>query len=131
MRQNKKISELTVITRGKELCAYVMTVTQKSPKQFRFSYVARMQNLALDIIENLFRANDTFVNSPQRLQIRLQYQRSARTDIKLLAYMAMLAMEHKCLLPKQYEQIARIGSECGDLLAAWVASDKKRFGESF
>lgn len=33
------VSEMTVITRAKELCSYIMTVTQKSPKQFRFTFV--------------------------------------------------------------------------------------------
>lgn len=42
----RKQSELTVITKAKDLCAYVMTVTQKSPKQFRFTFVNRLQNLA-------------------------------------------------------------------------------------
>ena len=41
-----------VITKAKELCSYVMTVTQKSPKHFRFTFVTRMQNLSLDVIEN-------------------------------------------------------------------------------
>lgn len=58
----RKQSELTVITKAKELCSYVMTVTQKSPKQFRFTFVSRLQNLALSAIENLFRANDVFVS---------------------------------------------------------------------
>ena len=35
-------SELQVITAAKNLCSYVMTITQKSPKQFRFSLVGRM-----------------------------------------------------------------------------------------
>ena len=52
-----KQSELTVITKAKDLCSYVMNVTQKSPKQFRFTFVTRLQNLALSAIENLFRAN--------------------------------------------------------------------------
>lgn len=56
-----KPSELTVITKAKDLCSYIMTVTQKSPKQFRFTFVTRMQNLALSVIENLFLANDVFV----------------------------------------------------------------------
>ena len=55
MSQNQ--SELIVITKAKELCSYVMTVTQKSPKHFRFTFVTRMQNLSLDVIENLYRAN--------------------------------------------------------------------------
>lgn len=53
-------SEMMIITRAKDLCAYVMTVTQNSPKHFRYTFVSRMQNLALDIIESLYRANDTF-----------------------------------------------------------------------
>ena len=45
--------ELTVIVKAKDLCAYIMTITQKSPKQFRFTFVSRLQNLSLDIVENL------------------------------------------------------------------------------
>ena len=49
----KNQSELIVITKAKELCFYVMTVTQKSPKHFRFTFVTRIQNLSLDVIENV------------------------------------------------------------------------------
>ena len=46
-------SELTVVTKAKDLCAYIVTITQKSPKQFRFTFVTRLQNFALDVIEKL------------------------------------------------------------------------------
>ena len=45
-------SELTVITRAKDLCSYIMAVTQKSPRQFRFTFTSRLQNLSLDVIES-------------------------------------------------------------------------------
>jgi uncharacterized protein YacL (UPF0231 family) len=61
MDREQKESELVVITKTKDLCAYVMEVTQKSPKQFRFSYVGRMQNLVLDSMENIIRANELLV----------------------------------------------------------------------
>ena len=81
------VSELIVITKAKELCSYVMTVTQKSPKHFRFTFVTRMQNLSLDVIENLYRANDTFVSGRDREAVkeRLGYQHKAITSLKLLA----------------------------------------------
>ena len=87
----RKQSELTVITKAKDLCSYVMTVTQKSPKQFRFTFVSRLQNLALSTIENLFRANDVFVSKTDihSQKERLSYQRSAMTDLKLLGYIAL------------------------------------------
>ena len=51
-------SELQVITFAKNLCSYVMTIAQKSPKQFRFSLVGRMQGYVLDIVEELYYACD-------------------------------------------------------------------------
>ena len=59
-------SELQVITFAKNLCSYVMTITQKSPKQFRFSLVGRMQSYVLDVVEELYYANDIFVTPASR-----------------------------------------------------------------
>ena len=124
----RKQSELTVITKGKDLCSYVMTITQKSPKQFRFTFVSRLQNLSLSVVENLFRANEVFVSkSDYSSQIeRLSYQKKAMTDLKVLGYMALISMEQGCILPKQYEQISRKIFECQNLLGAWMNSDRRR-----
>jgi len=122
--ETKKQSELTIVTKAKELCGYIMTVTQKSPKQFRFTFVTRLQNLALDVIERIYRANEEHViNGAVR---RLELQRNALTDLKLLAYIAELAMTQGCLLPKQFEEIAKLTTDCQRLLGAWINSDKKR-----
>ena len=124
----KMQSELTVITKSKDLCSYIMTVTQKSPKHFRYTFVSRLQNLSLDVIENLYRANDTFItkNNTQAQMKRLEFQHSAMTDLKILAYFSLLAMEQKVILPKQYEQIARQSTDCQNLLGAWINSDRRR-----
>ena len=117
-----------MITKAKDLCSYVMTVTQKSPKHFRYTFVSKLQNLSLSVIENLFRANDVFVTKQDlsSQKERLAYQRAAMTDLKLLGYMALLSMEQSCILPKQYEQIARQVTDCQNLLGAWMNSDRKR-----
>ena len=54
-------NELSVITKSKDLCSYIITVTDKSPKRFRFTLVSKLQNYAISVIENLFRANEVFV----------------------------------------------------------------------
>lgn len=127
-RKMKTQSELSVITKAKDLCSYVMTITQRSPKHFRYTFVSRMQNLCLDIIEHLYRANMIFVskNDPDACGKRLEFQHQTLTELKLLGYFALLAMEQKCILPKQYEQIARLSSDCQNMLGAWINSDKKR-----
>lgn len=49
----EKGKELAVIVKAKDLGSYIFTVTDKSPKKFRFTLVTRLQNTSLDIIENL------------------------------------------------------------------------------
>lgn len=124
----RRQSELTVITKAKDLCSYVMTVTRKSPKQFRFTFVSRLQNLVLSVVENLFRANDVFVSKTDTYsqKERRAFQRNAMTDLKLLGYIALLAMEQGCILPKQYEQISKQITDCLNLLGAWMNSDRRR-----
>ena len=108
----KTKSELQVVTSAKNLCSYVLIATNKSPKTFRFTLVSRLQNLTLDIIENVYRANEIFVQSKnlQNMQKRLEFQR-----------------EQGCILPKQYEQISKLASDCQYLLGAWIKSDKRYF----
>lgn len=123
-------SELSVIVKAKELCSYIMTVTDKSPKRFRFTLTSRLQNYALGAIEAMYRANELFVGAGEREKtvLRLDYQHKAMTELKLLGYIAQLAMEQKCILPKQYEQITRYVYDCQNMLGAWINSDRKRFG---
>jgi hypothetical protein len=123
-------NELSVIVKAKELASYVMTVTEKSPKRFRFTLVSRMQNYALDVIENLYIANEIYVQSGRRDQaeLRMSYQQKAQTCLRLLGYIAQLAMEQQCILPRQYEQITHQIYDCRNLLGAWMKSDRKRFG---
>ena len=124
------MNELAVITKAKELCSYIMTVTDKSPKRFRFTLVSRLQNYALDVIEYLYIANEIFVQPGRRDQAerRQSYQQRAQTSLRLLGYIAQLAMEQQCILPKQYEQITHQVYDCRNLLGAWMVSDRKRFG---
>ncbi|MDR1615510.1 MAG: four helix bundle protein [Syntrophomonadaceae bacterium] len=122
-------SELKVITKAKDLCGYVLAVTEKSPKRFRFTLVSRMQNLALDIIEQTYRANEIYASGPGREEAaarRLDYQHRALTSAKLLGYIALLACEQGAILPKQYEQITRLVSDCQNLLGAWINSGRRR-----
>jgi hypothetical protein len=123
-----KKSDLTVVTKAKELCSYIMTVTQKSPKQFRFTFVTRLQNLSLDVIEKIYFANEIYISKgdEKNAEKRLALQRHALTALKLISYISELAMTEKCILFKQYEQIAKLATDCQRLLGAWINSDKKR-----
>ena len=64
----------------------------------------------------------------ERAAQRVEYQHQALTELKLLGYMAQLAMEQGCILPKQYEQITKKVADCQNMLGAWLNSDRKRLG---
>ena len=121
-------SELQVITFAKNLCSYVMTITQKSPKQFRFSIVGRMQGYVLDIVEELYYANDIYV-TPTGLSgwaQRQGHQQKAMATLKLLSWVAQVSMEQGAIQPKQYQQINEQCRNTQNLLGAWIISDQKR-----
>lgn len=121
--------ELTVITKAKDLCTNILTVTEKSPKRFRFTLTSRIQNLSLELIEQIYRPNEIYLSGPDREAAyarRLDLQHGALTSVKLLGYMALLAREQGAVLPRQYEQITKSVSDCQNLLGAWINSDRKR-----
>lgn len=124
----RKDSELTVITRAKELSLYILAVTDKSPKKFRFTLVSRLQNYALEILEDLFLANEIPLDGKRAgdTERRREYQREAMAELRLLGYIAMIARESICILTKQYIVIEQKIVETQRLLYAWVKSDDKR-----
>ena len=117
----EKKSDLYVITKVKELTKYIITITEKSPKKYRFTLVARMQNYCLDIIENLFLANKMLLGSA-----RYEKQQEASRKLSLVGYLGMLYAECGCILPNQYEHLAKLQAEALLFLGKWIASDKKR-----
>lgn len=126
----KRESELYVITKSKDLGNYIFLITEKSPKKFRFTLISRLQNLILSVVENLYRANMIFIknsNDNKRIAQRKQYQKNAYVDLKVLNYIAWMAREQGCILPKQYEQISIQSSEVIRLLIAWSQSDQNRY----
>lgn len=125
----EKESELGIIIKSRKLIEYIFTITEKSPKKFRFTITSHLQNEALNIMEYLIRANEIYVKDKaqtENYRRRLNYQQEAMIELKILGYMAMIAREQECILPKQQEQIAKQLSECKRMLWAWMVSDKKR-----
>lgn len=120
-------NDLMVITVAKKLAAYVITVTEKSPKKFRGVFVNRMQNYCLDTLESLLQANFTRMDSIENKKKREINQKEAVIKMKLLGYMAMLAESSGCILKKQYKQISIQLSEVINLTVAWKKSDDDRW----
>ena len=103
-----------------------MTVTEKSPKRFRFTFVNRLQNYCLDVLENLIRANSLRMDNPRNRALRKEYQHEAYIKLNLLCYVAFISYQNECILKKQFEQISLQATDCKNLLVAWTKSDLKK-----
>ena len=120
-------NDLVVITVVKKLGAYIIAVTEKSPKKYRGVFVNRMQNYCLDALECLLKANFIRMDSIEKKTEREELQKEAIIKLKVLGYISMVAENSGCILKKQYKQISLQLSEAINLTVAWKKSDDERW----
>lgn len=120
-------NDLIVITVVKKLGAYIIAVTEKSPKKFRGVFVNRMQNYCLDTLEFLLEANFIRMDSQINKTKREELQKEAIVKLKLLGYVSMVAESSGCILNRQYKQISMQLAEAINLIVAWKKSDDERW----
>ena len=120
-------NDLVVITVVKKLGAYIIAVTEKSPKKYRGVFVNRMQNYGLDALECLLKANFIRMDSIENKTEREELQKEAIIKLKVLGYISMVAENSGCILKKQYKQISLQLSEAINLTVAWKKSDDERW----
>jgi hypothetical protein len=116
---------LDIVTKAQKLFGYICAVTEKSPKCFRIVFVKRLQNYALEIIENILSANLTKLDS-ENLPTRKKKQENAVIKLKTLSLISLTAKEQGCINDKQYEQIAKKAEEICAGIIAWERSDGER-----
>ena len=119
-------SELMVITKAKDLIAYLFRISENSPKKFRFTLISKMQNSALDTLECLILANEVMLGFTEDNKARKDLQHKAIANLKVLDALAMTARQVGCIIPKQYEVLSRHVSDCIKLTGAWINSDRNR-----
>lgn len=128
----KAQGDLIVTVKAKDLCAYILDVTQKCPKQHRVTFAIRLQNHALDVVTEIYLANDIYIkslgrqNEYARYIKRLDYQRGAIAKLRLIGYISLLAVERNVLTAKQYRIISEKSTEVIIMLASWITADKNR-----
>ena len=120
-----KKSELSVITSAKKLFSYITEITAKSPVKFRYSFVTKMHNLGMEIIENLYYANGISLGDNRRID----YQNKAMVKLKLLDYICEASKDVTCITMHQYDYISKEILSTLNLLNGWMNSDLKRIEE--
>ncbi|MBT5231458.1 MAG: diversity-generating retroelement protein Avd [Methylococcales bacterium] len=106
------MDELPVFVDWMQFLDWFLPVTNKFPKSIRFTFSDRMQNLALDIVEDLVEARYT-KNKKSILK---------RTNLRLekLRILIRLSYQQKYIAHKQYEHANRAIYNVGKQIGGWM-----------
>ena len=85
----RKESELLVFIKAKDLSAYILLISGKSPVKYRYSLLNPLINNSLEIIELLYEANELELKDIRRLELI----RKARAILKTIDFLSSIAKD--------------------------------------
>ncbi len=116
--QRNRGDEPVIFTRWLDYLAWLLPTTEKFPKRVRFTFADRINNLALDIIEDLIEARYS--------QNRLQLLQRINLRLEKLRILLRLCHQARYLSHKGYEHSAREINEVGRMLGGWIRQQQRR-----
>ncbi|VVB91472.1 23S rRNA-intervening sequence protein [uncultured archaeon] len=112
-KRRKMAEELQLFVKWSEFLKWLLNTTEKFPKKVRFTFTTRIDNLALDILEDI---------------IEFRYDKKARQsgfmkiNIKFEKLRILLRMCHELqyLSTKQFEYAVTHINEVGKMAGGWL-----------
>ncbi len=117
----RKETELLVFIKAKDLCAYILKASAKSPVRYRYSILNQLINESLAVIQLLYEANELEMKDKVRLSLIVK----AKTKLKTVDFLSALAYETVCFTKHQYEVILEKIGVCSKYLAGYKNACKK------
>lgn len=113
-RKPEAEEDLPIFIKWTEFIEWLFPHTEKFPKRARFTLALRLENLALDIIEDLVEARYT---SDKRAILR-------RINLRLEKMRILLRLAHgfRYLSTRSYEFAARTLNQVGSMIGGWIRS---------
>jgi hypothetical protein len=105
--------ELQLFIKWEEFLKWLLNTTQKFPKKVRFTFTTRIDNCALDILEDIIEF---------RYDVKARQSGFIRINIKFekLRILLRLCHELQYLSTKQFEFAVRHINEVGKMTGGWL-----------
>lgn len=107
-----QLDELPIFTRWMQFLEWLLPTTEKFPRRVRFTFADRINNLALDIVEDLVEAR--YSRDKQHLLKRINLR------LEKLRVLLRLCHTMKYLSFQGYEHAMRSLNEVGRMLGGWI-----------
>ena len=106
--------ELPLFVHWEKTLKDLLSRTEKFPKRVRFTLSSRIDNLALDVLENIVEARYTKDKSAVLARANLQLEK--------LRVLLRISHEERHLDHKGFEHMARNIDEAGRMVGGWLRS---------
>lgn len=107
-----KNDDLPVFVLWMSFLEWLLQTTSKFPKSVRFTFASRIDNLALDVVEDLVEARYT--------KKKITILKQADLKLEKLRVLLRLSYQQKFLSLKGYEHASRQLAEAGRMLGGWI-----------
>ena len=105
-------ADLPIFVKWIDFLKWLLTTTEKFPKKIRFTFSDRINNLALDIVEELVDARYS--------RQKIVALRKVNLGIEKLRVLLRICYESKFLSHKSYEHAMYSLNEIGKMLGGWI-----------
>ncbi|MCP4379508.1 MAG: diversity-generating retroelement protein Avd [bacterium] len=108
----KKHDEPIIFVKWMEFLKWLLPQLENFPKRVRFTLANRLDNLALDLVEDLIEARYTHDKQP--------ILRRANLRLEKLRVLLRISYEQRYLSYNSYEHATRAVNEVGRMLGGWI-----------
>lgn len=105
-------ADLPIFIKWIDFLKWLLKTTEKFPKKVRFTFSSRINNLALDMVEELVEARYT--------KYKIENLRRANLTVEKLRILLRISYEEKYLAHAAYKLGAHSLYEIGKMLGGWL-----------
>lgn len=115
---NEQNEDLPVFVRWMEFIKWLLPATEKFPRRVRFTFADRIDDLALDVVEDLVEAR--YSRNKQEILKR------ANLRLEKIRILLRLSHEQKYISNASFSFAIRAINETGRMLGGWIKQQQER-----
>lgn len=112
--------ELPVFIEWENFINWLLSTTEKFPKQVRFTFSTRLDNMSLDIMEKIIEAK----YSSEKLQLLKQIN----LDLEKMRILMRLCHRRRFLADRSYQYAVKHLQKTGAMIGGWIKQQQLKYG---
>ncbi len=108
--------DLPVFVKWMDFLKWLLDTTEKFPKKVRFTHVIRIQDIALDVVEELVAARYTKAKIPHLMKVNL--------NLEKIRVLLRISFESRYLPHDAYKKAMQGINETGRMVGGWIRQSK-------